>query len=166
MGRCQSYEPQVPNRHLGYPTNELRRLVPCFGAVGTDTGGSIRVPSGCCGLTGIKPTWGRVSRFGVLPLAESLDCVGPIARSAIDAAVILGIIAGSSPRSIYPVSLRFTALFNVGGNPAISFPAGFSSSGLPVGMQLAGPHLADELLLRTVHVFQKSTEWHGCHPLG
>jgi amidase len=74
--------------------------------------------------------------------------------------------AGSSPRSIYPVSLRFTALFNVGGNPAINFPAGFSSSGLPVGMQLAGPHLADELLLRTVHVFQKSTEWHGCHPLG
>jgi amidase len=69
----------------------------CFGALGTDTAGSIRLPSSCCGLTGIKPTWGRVSRFGVFGLASSLDCVGPMARSAADAAAILGIIAGSDP---------------------------------------------------------------------
>jgi amidase len=67
----------------------------CFGALGTDTAGSVRMPSSCCGLTGIKPTWGRVSRFGVFPLADSLDCVGPMARSATDAAAILGVIAGS-----------------------------------------------------------------------
>jgi amidase len=55
------------------------------------------LPSACCGLTGIKPTWGRVSRHGVFPLAESLDHVGPMARSAADAAALLTVIAGSDP---------------------------------------------------------------------
>lgn len=67
----------------------------CFGSLGSDTGGSIRFPSATCGLTGIKPTWGRVSRHGILPLAASLDHVGPMARSAADAAAILGVIAGA-----------------------------------------------------------------------
>jgi amidase len=66
----------------------------CFGSLGTDTGGSIRFPSFCCGLTGLKPTWGRVSRFGVFPLADTLDHVGPITRSAADAAAMLGVLAG------------------------------------------------------------------------
>ena len=66
----------------------------CYGSLGTDTGGSIRFPSATCGLTGIKPTWGRVSRHGVFPLAESLDHVGPMTRSAADSAAILGVIAG------------------------------------------------------------------------
>jgi len=307
----------------------------CFGALGTDTAGSIRMPSSCCGLTGIKPTWGRVSRFGVFALADSLDCVGPMARSAADAAAILSVIAGSDPNDpttlktpvpnylnqiredirglrvgvdhafategvneevvaalseteatfrelgadigevtvpaldhvsegflvlcsteaaaahketypeyaseygnelseliqrgrqttesqvaaslqernrfmdglaemfqkidllltptlsfpaprldsidfkrmtiahenarsgpedLYSATLRFTSLFNFGRNPAISFPAGFSSSGLPIGMQLAGRHLEEALLLRAVHAFQKSTAWHACHP--
>ncbi len=69
----------------------------CFGSLGSDTGGSIRFPSATCGLTGIKPTWGRVSRHGVLPLAASLDHLGPMARSAADAAAILGVIAGADP---------------------------------------------------------------------
>ena len=69
----------------------------CYGALGTDTGGSIRLPSACCGLTGIKPTWGRVSRHGVFPLAESLDHVGPMARTARDAALMLQAIAGQDP---------------------------------------------------------------------
>lgn len=69
----------------------------CFGAIGTDTGGSIRFPTGACGLTGLKPTWGRVSRRGVLPLADSLDHVGPMTRSAADAAAMLGAIAGADP---------------------------------------------------------------------
>lgn len=68
-----------------------------YGTLGTDTGGSIRLPSSCCGLTGIKPTWGRVSRHGVFPLAESLDHVGPMARSAKDAAALLQEIAGPDP---------------------------------------------------------------------
>jgi amidase len=307
----------------------------CFGALGTDTAGSIRMPSSFCGLTGIKPTWGRVSRFGVFALADSLDCVGPMARSAADAAAILGVIAGSdptdpttlnapvpdylnqirkhirglrigvdhafatggvseevvaalgeteatfrelgadiceitvpaldhvsdaflvlcsteaaaahketypeyaseygnelseliqkglqttesqvaeslqerdrfvdglsemfqkidllltptlpfpaprldsidfermtiarenartSPEDLYSATLRFTSLFNFGRNPAINFPAGFSSAGLPIGMQLAGRQLEEGLLLRAAHAFQKSTGWHVYHP--
>jgi amidase len=69
----------------------------CFGALGSDTGGSIRFPSATCGLTGIKPTWGRVSRHGILPLAASLDHIGPMTRNAADAAAILGVIAGADP---------------------------------------------------------------------
>ena len=69
----------------------------CFGSIGTDTLGSIRFPSTVNGLTGLKPTWGRVSRYGVVPLARSLDNVGPMARSAADAAAMLGAIAGSDP---------------------------------------------------------------------
>ena len=73
----------------------------CYGSLGSDTGGSIRFPSATCGLTGIKPTWGRVSRYGVFPLAASLDHVGPMTRSAADAATILGVIAGAT-RTIRP----------------------------------------------------------------
>ncbi|MBW2281350.1 MAG: amidase [Deltaproteobacteria bacterium] len=76
----------------------------CFGALGSDTGGSIRFPSAACGVTGIKPTYGRVSRYGVFPLAASLDHVGPITRSAADAAALLQVIAGRDPKD--PTSLR------------------------------------------------------------
>jgi amidase len=69
----------------------------CFGALGTDTGGSIRMPSSANNLTGIKPTWGRVSRHGLIHLSESLDHIGPMARSAADAAAILQVIAGADP---------------------------------------------------------------------
>ena len=66
----------------------------CFGSLGSDTGGSIRFPAAACGTVGLKPTWGRVSRYGVLPLAESLDHVGPLTRSVADAGVMLGAISG------------------------------------------------------------------------
>ncbi|MGF6597732.1 amidase [Paraburkholderia sp. GAS448] len=75
----------------------------CYGSLGTDTGGSIRFPSAANGLTGIKPTWGRVSRHGVFELGASLDHAGPMARSAADAALLLGIIAGHDP--LDPTSL-------------------------------------------------------------
>lgn len=76
----------------------------CYGAPGSDTGGSIRWPCGATGLTGLKPTWGRVSRSGVFELAGSLDHIGPIARSATDAGIIFNTIAGHDPRD--PTSLR------------------------------------------------------------
>ena len=76
----------------------------CFGSLGSDTGGSIRFPSATCGLTGIKPTWGRVSRHGVFPLAASLDHIGPMTRSAEDATILLGVIAGSDPND--PTALQ------------------------------------------------------------
>jgi len=70
----------------------------CYAAIGTDTGGSIRFPSGANGLVGLKPTYGRVSRFGVLPLAESLDHVGPMARTVADVAIMFEAIAGHDPQ--------------------------------------------------------------------
>jgi aspartyl-tRNA(Asn)/glutamyl-tRNA(Gln) amidotransferase subunit A len=70
----------------------------CAGALGSDTGGSIRIPSALCGLTGLKPTYGRVSRAGVLPLAWSMDHVGPMTRSARDAALLLRTLAGHDQR--------------------------------------------------------------------
>lgn len=66
-----------------------------YGALGSDTGGSIRFPSASCGLVGIKPTYGRVSRFGAFPLAESLDHIGPMTRCVEDAAILLKVIAGA-----------------------------------------------------------------------
>jgi amidase len=65
-----------------------------YATLGSDTGGSIRHPSAVCGTVGLKPTWGRVSRYGVLALAESLDHVGPMTRSSADAGIVLQAIAG------------------------------------------------------------------------
>ena len=76
----------------------------CFGSLGSDTGGSIRFPAASCGIVGIKPTWGLVSRYGVLALAESMDHVGPMTRSAADAGIMLQAIAGHDPND--PTSLQ------------------------------------------------------------
>ena len=77
------------------------------GSLGSDTGGSIRIPASLCGITGLKPTYGRVSRAGVLPLAWSMDHVGPMTRSARDCALMLSAIAGYDPAdpttSVLPV---------------------------------------------------------------
>jgi amidase len=72
----------------------------CFASLGSDTGGSIRFPAMANGVVGLKPTYGRVSRYGVLPLAESLDHVGPLARRVADAAVVFEAIAGFDPNDL------------------------------------------------------------------
>ncbi len=299
----------------------------CFGSLGSDTGGSIRFPSATCGLTGIKPTWGRVSRHGILPLGASLDHVGPMARSAADAAAILGVIAGADAddptalqqpvpdylaelgrgidglrigidrgynedgidrevteavraatevltalgarireiefpstdallrgwipfcavetaiahQTSYPARageygpdlanliehgrrmsatefgaimherlefsgrlaavfrdvdlmlmptmpmptpsldrmaefgqddgvllrmLRFTAPFNFAGNPTITLPSGMDAAGLPLSLQLVGPHVSEALLCLAGHAFQQRTDWHTRRPPG
>jgi aspartyl-tRNA(Asn)/glutamyl-tRNA(Gln) amidotransferase subunit A len=69
----------------------------CAGGLGTDSGGSIRIPASLCGIVGLKPTYGRVSRAGVLPLAWSLDHVGPMTRTVTDAALLLQALAGRDP---------------------------------------------------------------------
>ena len=75
-----------------------------FAAIGSDTGGSIRFPASANGITGLKPTWGRVSRHGVFPFAPSLDHIGPMARSAADAGAMLGALAGYDPND--PTSIE------------------------------------------------------------
>jgi amidase len=297
----------------------------CFGSIGSDTGGSIRFPSIANGVTGIKPTWGRVSRFGAYELAASLDHLGPICRSAADCGLILAAIAGpdvhdptalqapvpdylagdigslagvtvgidadyvsvgvepevsasleraadvlrrlgaslvpvTMPRvddmvadwgpncavetavahaATYPARrseygpglaaflnlghrlggmdyqrlllrradftgrmnalftevdlllvpgqpyasptvermtrlardpahvaglLRFTAPFDMSGHPTITLPSGVTEQGLPVGVQLAGGHLREDLLVRAGRVFQQATDWHTRRP--
>jgi aspartyl-tRNA(Asn)/glutamyl-tRNA(Gln) amidotransferase subunit A len=102
------------NPHYGTPKNPWNgRCIPggssggsavavatslCFGALGTDTGGSIRIPSSLCGIVGLKPTYGRVSTYGVYPLSCSQDHVGPMTKTVKDAAILLGSIAGHDPR--------------------------------------------------------------------
>jgi len=87
-------------------------LVPA--ALGSDTGGSIRIPAALCGISGVKPTYGRVSRAGVLPLAWSMDHAGPMARTVADCALMLGAMAGYDPAdpttSVLPVPDYLAAL--------------------------------------------------------
>jgi amidase len=296
----------------------------CFAALGTDTGGSIRFPSAACGVTGLKVTWGRTSRYGVFPLADSLDTIGPMARDAADAAAMLAAFAGQDPNDptsltapvpdylagldgilgargyrigvdegyletgvdaetvahiraaievfaalgativpmrvpdrraateaqmvitdaesfsfhkpvyeadpskfgpqlaaamergrgydaltmakayitrdrfkgellrafdgidaiaspVYPMVgarydemdrhladlsafLGFTSPFNVSGSPSITFPVGLAKVGMPIGMQLIGPHLSEPGLLKAAHAFQQATDWHLKRP--
>lgn len=297
----------------------------CFGSLGSDTGGSIRFPSLACGLVGLKPTWGRVSRYGVFPLSETLDHIGPMTRSVGDAAAMLGALAGfdaqdptsltadvpdylsvladgvrgikigvdeqfnsdgvdaavsdalktainvlrgegaqilsikipphddvvdswlpicsadaavahsetypsraaeygpvmgglletgvalsgaeyaratihrqnfsgqlaklfdeidliAAPSMVVPTPrldgmdelsaapgglerlIRFTSPFDHSGSPTISLPCGFTQAGTPLGFQLVGRHLDEELLLRVGHAFERATVWNARHP--
>jgi aspartyl-tRNA(Asn)/glutamyl-tRNA(Gln) amidotransferase subunit A len=97
----------------------------CYGAIGTDTAGSIRLPAAYCGITGLKPTYGLVSARGVIPLSWSLDHVGPMARSATDAALILQAIAAYDTQDIY--SQKF---------PPVYYPSAIeeATSGLRLGV--------------------------------
>ena len=292
----------------------------CYGALGSDTGGSIRQPSAYCGFVGLKPTYGRVSTRGVIPLSWSLDHIGPMCRTVADAALLLGAIAGYDPREttsidapvpdytralrtkvsglrlgtpralffdqlnpeisaavdkaidvlskltsgvqdvrlpayenppvlaaeayayhlpyfsktpeLYqpftrariesgakisapayiqgrreldrlrraveetfatvdllitpttpvppasiedakldvppagnvPSSLRNTAPFDIYGLPTISIPCGFTSSGLPIGIQISGPHLGELQVLALAHAYEQATDWHTRRP--
>ncbi|MFZ0534640.1 MAG: amidase [Anaerolineales bacterium] len=77
----------------------------CMGAMGSDTGGSIRIPSSLCGVVGLKPTYGRVSLRGVIPLSWNLDHAGPMARSVRDIAILLQTIAGYDPQDAWSVDM-------------------------------------------------------------
>jgi aspartyl-tRNA(Asn)/glutamyl-tRNA(Gln) amidotransferase subunit A len=77
----------------------------CYGALGSDTGGSIRIPAALCGVVGMKPTFGRVSKSGVFPLSWTLDHVGPITRTVEDNALMLNALAGHDPEDPYSLDL-------------------------------------------------------------
>lgn len=92
----------------------------CPGALGTDTGGSIRIPAACCGVTGLKPTYGLVSRTGIVPLSWSLDVVGPMARTVADCALLLDVLAGydaTDPDSVDVPLLNYTAALSATRSP-------------------------------------------------
>jgi aspartyl-tRNA(Asn)/glutamyl-tRNA(Gln) amidotransferase subunit A len=99
----------------------------CYGALGSDTGGSIRIPAALCGVVGMKPTFGRVSKTGVFPLAWSLDHVGPITRTVEDNALMLNALAGHDPEDLCSVDLAaedFTRNLERGvQGAAIGFPS-------------------------------------------
>ena len=96
-----AHNPWAPGRITGGSSGGSAAAIAaglCAASVGTDTGGSIRIPSAMCGVAGIKPTFGRVSCYGVVPLAPTFDHVGPLARSVMDLAILLGILAGRDAR--------------------------------------------------------------------
>jgi aspartyl-tRNA(Asn)/glutamyl-tRNA(Gln) amidotransferase subunit A len=103
-----THNPWNPERTTGGSSGGSAAAVAAgfaFAALGTDTGGSIRIPSALCGVVGLKPTFGRVSCHGTMPLVPAYDHVGPIARSTTDAAFVLKVIAGRDPRDSTTASM-------------------------------------------------------------
>jgi aspartyl-tRNA(Asn)/glutamyl-tRNA(Gln) amidotransferase subunit A len=121
----------------------------CF-AMGSDTGGSIRIPAAYCGCVGLKPTFGRVSRFGAMPLGASLDHMGPLTQTATDAALVMDAIAGYDPRD--DSSSR---------KPPVEFsvsPDGFSLRGVRVGVpeNFFSERIAPEVAAAVADVLQRA----------
>ena len=106
----------------------------CIGAIGTDTGGSIRQPASLCSITGLKPTYGRVSRFGTIAMASSLDQAGPMTKTVEDAAIVLNTIAGhdahDSTSSTRAVSDYFESLSTDIKGVKVGMPSEFFAEGL------------------------------------
>jgi aspartyl-tRNA(Asn)/glutamyl-tRNA(Gln) amidotransferase subunit A len=119
----------------------------CYGSLGTDTGGSVRLPASFCGIVGLKPTYGRVSTRGVLPLSWSLDHVGPLARTVLDAAVLLQAIAGYDAKDPYSVDRPVPALTAAMRRSPRSLRVGVSReyffSGLHADVETAVEHAID-----------------------
>jgi aspartyl-tRNA(Asn)/glutamyl-tRNA(Gln) amidotransferase subunit A len=105
-----------------------------WGSIGTDTGGSIRIPAAYCGVVGLKPTYGRVSLHGICPLSSSLDHAGPLARTVADAAILLGAIAGHDP--LDPSSLA---------DPPADYRAALTDSVRGLRMGVVVEHMGDDL---------------------
>jgi aspartyl-tRNA(Asn)/glutamyl-tRNA(Gln) amidotransferase subunit A len=120
-----------------------------LGTLGSDTGGSIRLPAACCGVVGLKPTYGRVSRAGAMPLSWSMDHLGPLTRTVADAALILEVVAGHDPRD--PTSSRRGVpyyqrmLEGPIGGVRIGVPENYYFDGLDAEMETAVRAAADAL---------------------
>jgi aspartyl-tRNA(Asn)/glutamyl-tRNA(Gln) amidotransferase subunit A len=112
-----------------------------FGALGSDTGGSIRLPAACCGIVGVKPTYGRVSRAGAMPLSWSLDHLGPMTRTVRDAALMLELIAGADPHdttaSARPVGPLVAGLDRAPAGLRVALPENFYFDGVTAEVRAA-----------------------------
>ncbi len=161
-----AFSPTGENSHYGMPKNPwgLDRLpggsssgsgvavAACMAplALGTDTGGSVRIPSALCGLTGLKPTFGLISRAGVTPLSWTLDTVGPMCRTAEDVALAMNALAGPDPDD--PASVR---------SAPVDYAAGLDrASKLAKGMRIAVPRefVWDVMEPEVKVAFQKAME--------
>ena len=121
----------------------------CLASLGTDTGGSIRQPAAFCGVVGITPTYGRVSRYGLIAFASSLDRVGPFATSVCDAATVLGVLAGKDPLDAtsadQPVPDYLEELEKPVAGLRIGVPAEYFGEGLDPEIRAAIEHALDHL---------------------
>ncbi len=104
-------------------------------ALGTDTGGSIRQPAGFTGVVGLKPTYGRVSRYGMVAFASSLDQIGPLARTVADAALVLRVIAGHDPRDSTAVDIPVPAYTDSLGGDVTGLRIGLAREAFGEGLQ-------------------------------
>jgi aspartyl-tRNA(Asn)/glutamyl-tRNA(Gln) amidotransferase subunit A len=164
----------------------------CCAALGSDTGGSIRQPAGFCGVVGLKPTYGRVSRYGLVAYGSSLDQIGPVAQTVADAALVLHVIAGHDPadstsvsESIAPVSDYLEKLnepveglrigvasgFNAGADPAVQQAVGravdsYRDAGAQV-VEVSMPHLdyaiAAYYVIATAEASSNLARYDGVH---
>jgi aspartyl-tRNA(Asn)/glutamyl-tRNA(Gln) amidotransferase subunit A len=131
-----------------------------YGSLGTDTGGSVRIPASLCGLVGLKPTYGRVSRHGVIPLSWSLDHVGPLTRTVRDTALLMSVIAGHDPHdpttSRLPVPDYVASLTGAVAGLRVGVPREFFFDGLDGDVQRAVEEAIQQLKSIGVQVSEVS----------
>jgi aspartyl-tRNA(Asn)/glutamyl-tRNA(Gln) amidotransferase subunit A len=131
----------------------------CDVALGTDTGGSIRQPAAFCGVYGLKPTYGRVSRFGLTAFASSFDTIGPFSKNVEDAALILEVLSGKDENDSTSVNKgipAYTSLLENGNKLKIGIPKEYFAEGLDEEIRTAILDLADELKLEGYEVKEVS----------
>jgi aspartyl-tRNA(Asn)/glutamyl-tRNA(Gln) amidotransferase subunit A len=131
----------------------------CDVALGTDTGGSIRQPAAFCGVYGLKPTYGRVSRFGLTAFASSFDTIGPFSKNVEDAALILEVMSGKDENDSTSVNKgipAYTSLLENGNKLKIGIPKEYFAEGLDEEIRTAILDLADELKLEGYEVKEVS----------
>jgi aspartyl-tRNA(Asn)/glutamyl-tRNA(Gln) amidotransferase subunit A len=145
--RRGSNTPLVPGGSSGGSAAAVAARL-CLGAVGTDTGGSIRQPAAFTGVVGIKPTYGRCSRFGIVAYASSLDQAGPFARTVRDTAILLGSMAGHDPKDSTCVDAPV---------PSYEAAAGRSIKGMKIG--IPREYRVDGMAAEIERLWEEGTQW-------